>query len=214
MAVIRTKPGVITAQDGTYPELRGARKGGLVSQDVGGRYEEAAYRGAVFTAAQTAGTAAIALAAGGATLCLFNPTNSTKNLSLLDVTVTCEAQTGALQQVSIGLAGAATGTTQTQTTPLTTRSSLVGSANNSSGIALVSSTFSNTAVYLRWLMSLGQLAAGTSTGAAPVLSSVKDDIGGAIIIPPGSYVGIYALTGGTVGNVTLVSSMTWEEIPL
>jgi hypothetical protein len=212
--IIRTKPGVVTAQDGTYPELRGARKGGLVSQDVGGRYEEGAYRGVIFTAAQTAGTAAIALAAGGATLQLFNPNNSKVNLSILDITVCLEAQTGLLQQVAVQLGGAATGATQTLTTPLTTNSSLVGSKYTSQGVALVSSTFSNTAIALRYLASYGQLATGTSTGIPAILNSVKDEIAGAIMIPPGSYVGVYALTGGTVGDITFSNSITWEEIPL
>ena len=83
--IIRVKPGVVTAQDGTYPELRGARKGGLVSQDVGGRYEEGSYRGAMFYAVNTAAQALSVASSTYTGLVLANPVGSPKNLVLLEV---------------------------------------------------------------------------------------------------------------------------------
>lgn len=190
--------------------VRQGNYGELIATELNPAYYEQALRQNVFSVAQVSATAAIALAAGGATLVLFNPNNSGKNLALIDVVLTIEAQTAATQIESFYLAGAATGATQTLTTPLTPQPALVGSGATAQGKALVSSTFSNIAVPLRYIGSFAQAATATS-GVATIVS-MKDEIKGAIIVPPGSYVGIYGLTGGTVGDLSIAASMTWMEL--
>jgi X-X-X-Leu-X-X-Gly heptad repeat protein len=210
MSLNQLQTGVQQVADGANPVARSGKTGETIVSELQGPYYENAYRGNVFVAAQTAATAAIATAAGGATLVLFNPSNNTKNLVILDVTVCLETETGQTAKVAFQLAGAATGTTQTLTTPLTGLSSIVGGSNKPSGVTLVSSTFSNAAVPLRYLGALSQAATNT-TGVTGVVS-FKDEVKGAIIVPPGSYVGIYGLTAWTIGDASIVASMTWAEV--
>lgn len=212
MAFNQIDVGIQQVGDGAITVARGDRQGNITVSQCNARYYENAYRANTFVAAQTAGLAAIAATTGGATLVLFNPNNSGKNLVLADVTVTMEAETNATQQVAIQLAGNATGATQTLTTPLTAYSSLVGGGTVATGKPLVSSTFTNSANPLRYLGAFGQSANATAVGT-PTVCSFKDEIAGAIIVPPGSFVGVYALTGGTIADVTLASSMTWVELP-
>jgi hypothetical protein len=191
--------------------VRQSNYGDVVVSALNGRYYEQSVRGNVFIACQTASTAAIALAAGGATLTLANPNNSGKNLVLLDLVLTIEAQTAATQQLSFYLAGAVMGATQTFTTPLAAYSNVfVGTAASPTGKTSVSASFSNTAVPYRYICSISQ--ALTNTTGVVTICSVKDDIGGALIVPPGSYVGIYGLTGGTVGDASIAASLTWAEL--
>src|SRR5258707_1216574 len=99
MAIIRTKVGPIIGQDGSYPEIRGGRKGGMMQQDVGGRYEEAAYRGNVYSSAtagggvQLAATHLFSTAIGTFTpiLAIYNPLTSPVNLAILNAWCTLTA---------------------------------------------------------------------------------------------------------------------------
>src|SRR6266550_4393786 len=138
--IIRVKPGVVTAGDGTYPELRGARKGGLVSQDVGGRYEEGSYRGAMFYAANTAAQALSVASSTYTGLVVQNPVGSGKNLSILEIIYTPTIAFTAVGAVILGWGGTTTAgvpvalTTGNSTGPLGL-STLVGS--NSASVAKV-----------------------------------------------------------------------------
>jgi hypothetical protein len=191
--------------------VRQSNYGDLIISELNGRYYEQSVRGNVFVACQTAGTTAIALTTGGATFTLSNPNNSGKNLVLLDLVLTIEAQTANTQQVSFYLAGAVMGATQTYTTKLTPYSNLiVGTAASPTGVPAVSTTFSGTAVPIRYICSISQAA--TATTGVVTICSVKDDIGGAVIVPPGSYVGIYGLTGTTIADATIAASLTWAEL--
>jgi hypothetical protein len=210
MSLNQLQVGIQQLADGANPVARSGKTGETIVSELQGRYYENAYRGNIFVAAQTAATAAIAVTTGGATFQLFNPSTSQKNLVLLDIVVTLEAMTAQTAEVAFQLAGAATGATQTLTTPLTTYSSIVGGANKSTGVALVSSTFSNAAIPLRYLGAFAQAA--TATPGVATVVSFKDEIAGAIIIPPGSYVGIYGLTGGTIGDASVACSATWAEV--
>lgn len=212
MSLNQLQVGIQQLADGANPVARGLKTGETGVSEIQARYYENAYRGNTFVAAQTAVTAAIAAAAGGATFQLFNPSTSQKNLVLLDIVVTLGAMTAQTAEVAFQLAGAATGATQTLTTPLTTYSSIVGGSNKSTGIALVSSTFSATAVPLRYLGAFAQAA--TATPGVATVVSFKDEIAGAIIIPPGSYVGVYGLTGGTIGDASIACSATWAEVAI
>ena len=91
MAIFRVKTGPQVAQDGTYPELRGSRKGGLVSQDVGSRFEEACYRGTLFstgTSVAALSAATILLTASAQPILgVWNPLNSPVNLVILQAAI-------------------------------------------------------------------------------------------------------------------------------
>jgi hypothetical protein len=181
------------------------------STDFFPRYFKRAVNASLFVAAQTAGTALIAKTTGGTTLQLYNPPASGVNMVVVDCVVTVEANTAITQQVSIYICGAAMGATQTITTPLTPLPSLVGSSVTAQGGAAVSTTFSNAAIPLRYISSLAMAA--TATTGVNSLTAERDEIAGTLVIPPGSYIGIYGLTGGTIGDVTIAASFSWVELP-
>jgi hypothetical protein len=192
--------------------LRQGNFGDLIVTELNPQFYEQSLRGNVFCAAQVSATAAIALTTGGATFTLSNPLNSGVNLALIDLIITTEAQTAATQLMSFQLGGAVMGATQTYTTKINAYSNVVtGVAAAPKGIPAVSTSFSGTAVAVRYIGSLVQAA--TATSGVPTVTSFKDQINGAIVIPPGSYVGIYGLTGGTVGDASIAASITWAEIP-
>jgi hypothetical protein len=212
MAIIRIKPGVVTAQDGTYPELRGARKGGLVSQDVGGRYEEGAYRGAIFGVGQTSAAALTAVGTGVTGLTLFNPTGSGKNLSLLDVSVAFTPLTLATVGITVVLAGVAQAATPTGLTVLTAASTLVGGGNLPVAKTYSAATLTTAPIILRVVGNWQSTVLTTSGGATAVAALLKDEVAGAIIVPPGAVICLAGI--GTVADASVIASMTWEEIPL
>jgi len=233
MAIIRIKPGVVTAQDGTYPELRGARKGGLVSQDVGGRFEESCYRGALFAGGMvgtsiasatfttadglsaTLATAATATPIAG----LWNPSGSKVNAVILQATISIYLT--ALQATGPGAVvwAAFSGQSASITTGLSpvSRNTYLSSGSQCKNLAGVALTgLQNTGIFLGAspitsnLLAVSELqtAAGFLTGAGNAVENVD----GSIIVPPGGIVALF----GTVTPVgcSAASSLLWEEIPL
>src|SRR6266478_4846506 len=190
--IIRVKPGVVTAQDGTYPELRGGRTGELLSSDAHGRYQEAAYRGTLFYAVNSA---AQALSLSGTTtytgLTVANPTASGKNLALL---IAYWADT--IVETGVGAVILATGTTVAQTAGNSTgpSSTLLGSGAASVAKVGASCTYAANPAFLRPLIGIPWI---TATAQAPVFA--KDEIAGEIIIPPGQQVSFLAITTAITG---------------
>jgi hypothetical protein len=216
MAIIRVRPGVVTAQDGTYPELRGTRKGGLAAQDMGGRYEEASYRGAMFYAVNTAAQALSVASSTYTGLVVQNPLGSTKNLSLLEVIFATSIAVTGVGSVVMGWGGTTTAgvpvvlTTGNSSGPvgLTT---LLGSSVASVAKVGASCTWSvNGAAaaptILRPLIGVSWVTAGTTQ----TFSQYKDEIAGGLIVPPGAQVCIEAITTAITG----FSYISWEEIAL
>jgi hypothetical protein len=191
--------------------MRQGNYGEATVSELQPKYYENSLRGNTFTAAQTTGEALINLAAGGATFVLFNPTNSGRNLILQTVVVTVTSITGGNGNAAILLGGNTTGTTQTLTTPLIVYNTVVGSTTAGVGKALSSSTFSNTAVGLRYL---GSWVQGNVTTPATwqTLTYFKDDVAGEIVIPPGSYVGVYDVGSLTLADAAIATSMSWTEL--
>jgi hypothetical protein len=208
MAIIRTKPGVVTAQDGTYPELRGARKGGLVSQDVGGRYEEATYRKGMFTA-YAAGQAISVVGTAMVGLQIWNgsPINGGINISLLKIGGNIVVTTATLTSIVL-----ATGTGQVSAP--TSQTAITRVTNNFIGgpapqaLATTLGTFTNAPTAMMTL--LHNTAAIATTGED---SGFNLDLEGSIIIPPQTYV-CFAAVGAAGSAGAFNGHIMWEEIPL
>lgn len=206
--IIRTKPGPVVAQDGTYPELRGARKGGLVSQDVAGRYEELVYRGNTYTVANTAAQALTLGVAAATGLILTNPLSSKVNLCLLEVCI-------ALQSLPAGAAGlalwanpiAAAQAAYTYTTKITPVNALIGSTNASAAVAGSSITLPVAPTLVR---AIGGGPAATVAASTAFPPFIKDEVAGAIIVAPGCAISLQSVTTA----ISVIASFTWEEIPL
>jgi hypothetical protein len=204
MAIQRVKPGIVTAQDGTYPELRGSRKGGLVSQDVGGRYEEAAYRKAMFFAATQAGqTTSAALTATYVGLVVSNPLGSSVNLAINKVSFGWAVLAAAVTTIGIGLGYSAT-TNVVHTTPVTPRSNFFGVGGAPVALADTTATLPAALFYYTFLGNTPTATSDPNGGAI--------DLEGSVIIPPGAY--IATVTSVASAAAAFLASIQWEEIPL
>ena len=173
----------------------------LVSE-VLGRYYTLAYNGLVFTASHSAAQALSVNSGTFTGLAVANPTNSGKNLVLLDAGLAIAAAAGAVSTPRLGYATTVALTSGNAVGPT---AAIVGQAG---GVAKVgaSCTFGATPTTLRALAGLQWITGGTSIA---MLYS-KDDIGGAIIIPPGQAAAIDSL----VGVMSVCAWMTWAELPV
>jgi hypothetical protein len=229
MAIIRTKPGVAVAQDGTYPELRGARKGGLVSQDVGSRFEEACYRGVLFStgtsvAALTAATILLTSAAQPI-LGVWNPLNSPVNVVILQAAVQAYINTfttpvglgSFVWASSVGNNNLTAGLnpfcrktlanqgSQAKAFNVGTASLLTGLTNNLVIFEGAGELLSPTG------QTYGTIVAPTAGTSLTSFGGVAN-IDGSIIVPPGGVLALLNTTSTTTMSVE--GRLMWEEIPL
>ena len=128
-----------------------------------------------------------------------NPAASEVNLSILQASFALSAAPVAISH--IGLFGGYTALGLTvHTTPLTPACTYLGGDAGSAKADGAATLPAGSA----WLMPImGGFTAGTLHGTSPTII----DIGGSIIVPPGGWVGIAALTA-----VVGFAGMIWEEI--
>jgi hypothetical protein len=186
--------------DNTAPNVRQGRYGEIITADGFGRYHEGTFRGQIYSASNQAGIASPAgLSTASTVFTLYNPAGSNVLLSLIDVSWAVTAAPAAA--TVIWLVG---NINPLQAAPATTTALTV--VNNN--LALVSGaakayTTATLAAAPTVLRILGQIDGATNNTAG----FFKDEIAGAIIITPGTYVSVQALTA-----TTLMASMTWQEI--
>jgi hypothetical protein len=221
--IIRVRPGVNVAQDNTYPELRGSRKGAFAKQSIGGLYEEATFRGNVYSISTTGAgfvLAAVNLFSTGIgtfqpILALYNPQNNTKAFAILQawcgVTATPLA-TGSQSGGFFFVGNANQSITNAQSaTPVNNYTFKTGG----SGIGILNAVLAGAVgnpLLLRPVSAVAHLVTATAN-ASPVIGVIAvEDLAGGIIVPPGGYV---AFANGISNTVDTVSAgITYEEIPL
>ena len=201
---IRVGPQI--AGDGSIITARGTQSGGLVVAQGHGLYAEAALRGKVFYAAnqapQGSGTTwSVGLAAVHTGLVVSNPVQSKVNLSVLMASFAMLAAPVAISHIGL-FAGFAAGGIVVHTTPLVPMSTFIGNIRGSA-LADEAATLVGTPA---WIM---PILSGFTAGALYSTSPSILDIKGSVIVPPGGYVGIGALSA-----VVGVGGMIWEEIPI
>jgi hypothetical protein len=230
MAIIRVKPGITVAQDGTYPELRGGRTGEMSTADVHGRFSEATYRGTLFSIGCQPATTAAPTALSASTILLtasaqpivgvWNPLNSLVNLNILQATlvdvinnVTSVAPGSFVWAASLGNSALTAGLapfnrrtlsntgSQAKGFALSTASLLTGLTNN---IVIFDAAEFNVASGLLTTT----VAAATPT---PSVSGVQN-FDGSLIVPPGGVLALLNTISNTTHSVT--ARLMWEEIPL
>ena len=210
--IIRVKPGPVVAQDNSYPELRGGRTGEMMAADTHGRYQEAVYRGNVFSVPFAAAALAAASATAAGAFLLNNPIGSGKNLVLLDCETVVTAFTVVATGTGIIMGALINPTFSALGTPVVPTCNLIGSPNASVARGYPSGTYavlpSVTPPGLRVLGGLYEDLAASS-----FVAYMKDEIAGVVIVAPGNAINIYGL-GGTPADVTIAATITWEEIPL
>jgi len=187
---------------GTAAPFRADITGAQAVTDTHGRYAEAARRGRMFYAAsQAATTWSVALNATHTGLCVYNPPNTGYNLEILQVGFALSVAPGAISHVGLFGGFLAAGVT-THTTALVPGCTLIGAAAGV-GKADAACALPGTPVWVIPFLS------GFTASALFATTPAIVDVAGSIIVPPGGYVGIGALTA-----VVGFGSVIWEEVPI
>ena len=194
------KVGPQVNSDGAPVMGRADKEGAIVTNPSHGEYFEAARRGRIFYAANSAAQAvSVALATTYTGLVLSNPAGSGVDLSLLHVGVGLTLAPAAI--ASLGLIGGWTAAGVTaHTTALVPGGTYLGGA---AGVGKADS-----AATIPTPVWLDILASGFTAAALPSTSPVVLDKRGVWVVPPGGFLAIGALTA-----VTGFFSMLWEEVP-
>jgi hypothetical protein len=174
----------------------------LLVSEFNGRYYNMAYAGLVFFGANTAVQALSVASATFTGLALANPVGSSKNLALLEITFATATAPTATGAVVLGYAPVVALTAGSSSGP---SSSMIGAGAGSVAKVGASATLGAAPTVMRGLLGVPW---STGVGFAPL--SIKDDVGGVIIIPPGQLICIEAITTAISG----ISSFTWAELPI
>ena len=209
MAIVELRVGPQVAADSAQITQRGSRDGAGVTLDAHARYQEAVFRGAVFSASQQAGAATPAglTASAIGVFSLYNPIASGKNLVLWTIEPTF---TVAIATAIVGNFGICAGVgpnvaAPTGTTVLTNYNNLINAASSSVAKAFSTATYVGAPVAFKNLGSYQR----DSAAASNVVVMTPIFLDGSIIVPPGAWVGLFTLTA-----LTMQTSMSWEEIPV
>lgn len=208
IAEYRVGPG--TSADGGSNTGRSTRDLSIATQDTHARYQEAVYRGNVYSAANQASQALTAVGTAMTGFVLYNPIASGKNLAIWEIDAaftSAIAGTASSQAIVLGGAVGPNVAAPTSVTALTAVNNLLNGAITS--VAKVYSTSTTVGVTPTILKPLISVEAATAVGLS--ITSFTEELGGQIIIPPGALVCL-AFVGGAAPS--LIASMTWEEIPI
>lgn len=195
-----------TITDGLTQPLRAGDAAALATMDAHPRYYDAVRRGNVFFVSNSAAQALSTNSTTATGIIVYNPSNSGVNLAILEVIVQF-ASLGAGVIVTI-LTGGIQATSVTQTTTNVANgvvNALIGGGNTSRTTVGSSATIA-TAVIQR-ILPIG--AAATLSGSTSLLS-VKDEVAGALVIPPGYVTSLQCVTTAE----TVWGQISWEEIPV
>jgi hypothetical protein len=192
-----------TAADGSNPTFRADRSGAQVITPAKGKYHEACFRQGVFWAANQAAQAiTVALATTYTGLCISNPLGNTKNIIPIKVGLALSVAPAAIAPIGL-ITGYSATANVTHTSALTPASALIGTGTGPTAKADSQATITGSPAWTLMLWS------GFTAAALPSASPSLIDLDGTLIIPPGGYVAIGALTA-----VTGIWSMTWLEEPI
>lgn len=191
----------------TNPAVRMGNMGDLIISELHGRYYEAAYRRTLFSAANQAAVATVALGTTAYTgLAISNSIGSTVNLVLLKASyaLSVAVTTAGYLGIETGF-NASTGVTHT--TPGTVSSNFIGVGNAGTGLVDTAATLPTAPTARMFLANTGTVATtGFNTSAPQVV-----DLEGSIILPPGAYASFYTFATNTA---SWFFSFLWEEVPV
>lgn len=188
--------------DGTSQTFRQSKTGGMVVVPGHARYWEQTSRGNVYSAAnQAAVTSPAGLATASTVFTLYNPAGSGVMLSIIDVGVAIAAAPAAASVIYLVVNNNPIQTAPATVTALTVNNNYL---NTTSGQGKVYST-ATLAATPQVARVLGSVPAASNNTAA----YIKDEISGALILQPGTYISIQATTA-----ISLIAHMTWEEISI
>lgn len=189
--------------NGTNAPASQGNLGELLVSELMPRYYALNYNGLVFTAANNAAQALSVNSATYTGLAIANPAGSGKNLVILDFTIGLAAALAAVSTPVLGYAATVALTVGASVGPLST---IVGAGAPSVAKVGASAALGAAPTVLRPVLGAQWVTAGT--GEANIYT--KDDIGGAIIVPPGQLICVETL----VATMTVVAAFTWAELPI
>lgn len=207
MATIQGQSGPQILSDGVNTTVRTGRTGEINTSDAHARYQEAIYRGNVYSlsAAAAAPTAYVGAAAGVPLLSIHNPTGSGKILVLLAVMIGGRATaTGAGTTDLMVWSGPSATPTGTATVPINQLSLVAGASVGRGAVntALTSSTaLTNNFPLFSYYW---------ATAAGAILSPSLFELGGLIVAAPGNQFNVGVSVALT--SATYDVAMIWEEI--
>lgn len=175
------------------------------------RYSNLVQAGVVFSLNFPAAAFAAPSATATGAFFLFNPPGSGKNLHIIDCNIaitTWTLETTTTQAISIIPVPNQT-PTGTSSTGVTIYNNLIGSGNKSVASGFVSGTLVGAPVL--GLRTVGSFAMATAVGAESFW--IKDEIAGAIIVPPGSGIEVQSVSA-TEADITGIVGLTWAELPI
>lgn len=190
---------------GANPTQRGGNSGEGIIQQLHGKYYEQAVRGKLFLASNVAAQAvSVALTATYTGLCISNPLGNTKNLVLLGMQYALSVAPAAI--ASLHLIGGYSATANvTHTAALAApgiQNCLLGVGPASTMKADTQATIVNPGYVL-------PICSGFTAAALPSMTPLWIDLAGLIVVPPGGWVAVGALTA-----VTGFGGFAWEEVDL
>ena len=218
--------GSIVSSDGGVNPARADKQGAIVSTDAHGRFTEANYRGAIFSAGQglfTINAATFTTATLGATctpiIGIWNPlanlVNAIINQATLVTAMTALQATGAgpfAWATAVGQSAITTGVAAFN------RKTLLKSGSNVVDVTNVALTglVGNLAVRFGSAMGGGSALAAaflaTAVAMQTQLQGYVENFDGSLIVPPGGVIALLATTTPVAHSVT--SSLMWEEQPV
>lgn len=170
---------------------------------VQGRYYDSVYNRRVYWAANQAATAwSVALATTYTGLAISNPPNSGVTLVPLVAGFALSVAPAGIASLHF-IGGYAQGGIVAHTTPLEAHNAALDAEAAGVGKADAAATLVGTPRYILPFMG------GFTAGALPSTSPELLDLGGLVIVPPGAYFAIGALTA-----VTGFGALFWEEVPI
>ena len=201
---IEGRVGEIAAANGSTNPLVTDDIGSLLIAQASGQYATAVRKGNVYSGANQTGCVwTVGLATTNTGLALTNPVGSGKNLVILKAGFSERVAPAGIQDV--WLAGGSSTTAVTHSVAGTPRNMMVGKPAANVGLIDTGCTLPAAPVYLL------PLVGGKTSAALSVSSTIAIvDVGGLIVMAPGSYLIIATFTvGAAVGQMGCI---IWEEV--
>lgn len=197
--------GTRTISDGVTSSGRSSKDGSVVTQEGHAKYQEAAYRGNVWSCSNYSAvpvTTKAGLDASNPMLTLYNPVGSGKALVMLETAIDITASPAGATGVSLAwnVATSSAGPTLTSTATYTNAILANGGAPPAT-LCYRAATLVAAPQAFRYI--------GGTTGASAIGGyTLNDNEDGKVIIPPGVAVSIQ-----TTAALAGVGHFVWEEIP-
>ena len=194
---------VPTVQAGTYGELLESRLNADYYTLVKNGLTYSVSASAISPAAFTGG------AAGTPAIGIFNPSSSGKDLVILDATVGIRTTGTAAAAIDFNHFAVLQGSVAVTGTATAPRNMYTLQASGSVATAMVNvvNTAALASFAIRPSISVGLTAATAVTN----VGAYRDEVKGAIIIPPGGYYAFGAAAAPTAGSFDI--TVTWAEVP-